>query len=323
MSQLRIFWPEDAPAPKPRPARAKTLSEFYRDYVLPVIRVPKGSSDATIEQDQVALRHWKRLTGDPPLDRISPELCARFMAELGRQGLSPSTIRKTAVHLQFILDHAGPPDRRHRNAARILDGVPYLERPGQILREPEPAFTWPEIEGLIEACKGVKHTDCLPQVDQPLWWASLVRFAWHTGLRRMNLLNARWSWLTADGWLVIPGAEYKQHKTGRRFYISSAARRAAERVRIAGEDRMFPWNGGKSYFQARWRDLTARLPENRRFGLKAIRRATLTWLAERNPLVSRLVAGHRKLDVLEDFYVQRDVVVNLLESMPVPRGWDV
>ena len=72
-----------------------------------------------------------------------------------------------------------------------------------------------------------------------------------------------------------------------------------------------------------WSKLTTAIPENRRFGTKAIRRATLTWLAERNPLVSRLVAGYRKLDVLEDFYIQRDVIINLLETVPTPKGWDL
>lgn len=323
MSQfLRVFWPENTPV-ESRRRRIATLCEFYRDYALPIIRNAKGCSPSTVEQDWVALRHWKRITGDPPLDRITPETCAKFMAELTRQGLAPSTIRKTAVHLQFILDQAGPPDRHHRNAAKVLDQVPYLERPGSTNHEPEPAFTLAEIENLIESCKSVKRTDCVSLGDQPLWWASFVRFAWHTGLRRMNILNARWSWFAEDGWLAIPSAAYKQHKAGRRFYISAPARRAAERIRIVGEDRIFAWNGVKSYFRTCWRDVTRTFAEHRRFGLKAIRRATLTWLAERNPLVSRLVAGHRKLDVLEDFYVQRDVVINLLESMPIPKGWDI
>jgi hypothetical protein len=129
--------------------------------------------------------------------------------------------------------------------------------------------------------------------------------------------------MTEDGWLVVPASAYKQNKGGRRFYLSKAALAAARRVRIPGEDRIFAWNGSRSFFRNGWNRLIRALPANRRFGTKAVRRATLTWLAERNPLVSRLVAGHRKLDVLEDYYVQRAVVCDLLESMPIPAGWDV
>lgn len=323
-AQFRIIWPEDWPrGSSPRPARKPTLTEFYADYVLPMIRRPKGRANGTVEQDWIALRHWKKITGDPPLDQITTETCARFMAALAEMGLAESTQRKTAIHLQFILDHAGPADRRHRNAAEIITRVPYIERPEGTPREPEQAFTLGEIELLIESCREIKCTSAIPCHDQPLWWASLIRFAWHTGLRRMNLLNARWSWVTEDGWLVIPAARYKQKKAGRRVYLSEAARQAAGRVKTQGEDRMFAWNGSLSFFRNCWKLLTKAMPTDRQLGLKAIRRATLTWLAERNPLVSRLVAGHRKLDVLEDYYVQRDVIINLLESMPVPKGWDI
>lgn len=325
-AQLRIFWPDDLPAKGNQSGhpRQKTLCEFYESFVLPSVRVPRSQSNGTIEQDWVALGHWKRITGDPPLDQITTELCGRFMAQLADEGMSPSTRRKTAVHLQFILDHAGPADRRHRNAAEILQKVPYIERPGTIAAEPEPAFTMAEIETLIEACKNTAgFTSTIPFQNQALWWASLIRFAWHTGFRRMNLLNAKWSWLSEDGWLTIPPPKYKQQKSGRRFYISTTARKIAERVRIKGDDRIFAWTGSNSCFRARWSRLAQSLPKDRRFGTKAIRRAALTWLAERNPLVSRLAAGHRKLDVLEDFYIQRDVIIDLLESMPSPKGWDL
>lgn len=325
MTQLRVIWPDEyhENAASNQIPRIPTLSEFYDSYVRPVIRQPRGRSDGTIEQDLIAIRHWKRITGDPPLNAITADVCAQFVAELIRYGLSPSTIRKTATHLQFILDHAGPADRRHRNAAEIISKVPYLERPQACGGDPEPAFTLAEIESLIEACKQLLPTSTIGFQKQPLWWASLIRFAWHTGLRRMNLLNVQWSWVDSNGWLFIPSSKYKQHKAGRRLYLSTMARKIAERVRNQGEDRIFAWNGSMSYFRKYWSKLTMALPEHRRFGTKAIRRATLTWLAERNPLVSRLVAGHRKLDVLEDFYVQRDVIVNLLETMPTPKGWDL
>lgn len=320
MSLLRVVWPDDLSA---RPAsRMPTLTEFYKDFVLPLVRRPRGAPDSTIQQDRVALGHWVRLTRDPPISEIDAALCARFVASLMERGLAPATVRKIVIHLQFIIDHAGPADRRHRNTAEILTKVPFLERPRQIASEPRPSFIFHEIEALLEMCRQMTATPRIAHPNQAIWWASLIRFAWHTGLRRSNLLNVRWSWVSEDGWLTIPPAHHKQNK-GQMLYLSTAACAAASRVRIAGEDRMFAWNGTWSYLRKKWGQLVAALPANRRFGWHAIRRATLTWLAERNPLVSRLVAGHRKLDVLEDFYCQRSVVVGLLESMPIPRGWDL
>lgn len=317
-AQLRIFWPDDIGRAKV--PQIPTLTQFYEAYVLPCVRAPRGRAEGTIEQDRIALRHWERVTGDPPLDAITQQTCAQFMA--GISDKSPATRRKIAVHLQFILDHAGPRDRRHRSAAQVVDFVPFLERPEFASREPEPAFTLHEIGLLIDAARRISPARPISIIDQPLWWASLIRFAWHTGLRRMNILNAHWAWLRSDGWLEIPSSRYKQNKTQRRFYLSEAARTAIYRVR-SKEGRLLAWNGSLSHFRKKWNQLKAVLPKGRRFGLKAIRRAALTWLAERNPLVARLVAGHRRLDVLEDFYVQREVVIQLLESMPIPKGWDV
>jgi len=296
-----------------------TLTEFYESYVLPCVRAPRGRSEGTIEQDRIALRHWARITGDPPIDAITQQTCARFMAAIADK--SPATRRKIAVHLQFVLDHAGPIDRRHRSAASLLTSVPYLERPESVSQEPQRAYTFEEIERLIEATREITPSKAIALPDQSLWWASLIRFAWHTGLRRMNILNSRWTWLRSDGWLEVPASYYKQNKAQRRFYLSEPARAAIARIRTK-EGKFFAWNGHLSHFRTKWNQLTRCLPKGRRFGLKAIRRAALTWLAERNPLVARLVAGHRKLDVLEDYYVQREVVMELLESMPCPRGWD-
>lgn len=319
MATLRIFWPEDIQPPAVT-KQMPTLSEFYESYVLPIVRLPKGRSPGTIMQDRVALSHWKRATGDPPMNEITPETCAQFIAGLIGT-MAPTTIRKTAIHLQFMLDCAGPPDRRHRSAAGLLESVPYIERPEAVAREPDSCFTMAEIERLIESTRRARPIKAITFPDPCLWWASLIRFAWHTGLRLGNILNARWSWIDADGWMRVPQTEYKQHKPGRRFYLSAAAREAAARVRTG--DLLFAFGARANYFHARWRTFLRVLPLGRRFHFKGFRRATLTWLAERNPIVSRLVAGHRKLDILEDFYCQRSVVVDVLESMPIPAGWDL
>lgn len=316
-STLRVIWPE-GPNPNPPVRRSRptlTLSQFYEDFFLPAIRLARGQSPGTIEQDRVALGHWQRITGDPPLEAIDDRVCQQFMLALS--ALSPATRRKTAIHLQAILYHAGPRSRTHRGAVGLLEDVPYLERPSGAAGDPQDGFTLEEIGLLLAAVGRVQPTISVPVADQHRWWRALILFAHHTALRVGNLLDARWSWLDADGWLHVPASYYKQRKPGRRFYVSTAAREAAESIR-SSDDRMFAWSGSRSWLFACWRRINGGLPRHRRFCFKGFRRATLTWLAQRNALVARLVAGHRTLDVLEAHYIDRRVVVDLLEQLPRP-----
>lgn len=321
-STLRVIWPDGRDARPPSTAQRVTLSQFYREWFLPRVRVPRGSAPDTLSADRTALRHWVRITGDPPLAAIDDELCAAFVSAMYDRVASPATVRKTCIHLQAILYRAGPRTPRYRTAAGLLEAVPYLERPAVTAGDPRPGYTPAELSQLLAATAGVKVTSSCPAADQPAWWRSLLRFVHHTGLRVGTVMRARWSWLDADGWLHVPPAGYKQHKAGRRFYLSEAALEAAEGART-GQERMFAWQhweANRGWFYRVWRSISdAALPPARRAGFYGLRRATLSWLAARNPLVARLVAGHRKLDVLEDHYIDRRVVVELLEALPRPE----
>jgi len=316
---LRVFRPNE-PGNDDDSAQRINLTQFWQRWYLPRIRAPRGSAPGTVSADQTALGHWAKITGDPPLAAIDDDLCAAFVAKLAGT-YSPATVRKTCIHLQAMLHRAGPRTPRYRTAAGLLADVPYLERPPATAGDPRPGYTADELSALLTAADRVPHRSNCPAEHQPTWWRALLLFAHHTALRPSTILRARWSWVDADGWLHVPPAQYKQGKPGRSFYLSTAARAAAEAAH-SGHDRMFAWSNWESsrgWFYRTSRHIFATIPPHRRAAFYGLRRATLTWLGARNPVVARLVAGHRKLDVLEDHYLDRRVVVELLEALPRPE----
>lgn len=307
-----------------------TLPEFYSAYVHPVHRIGRGADPKTIDLDRAALKHWEELTSNPSLKDISEFDTAEFVASVmecdGRHGnkMSPNTVRKHCIHLQFILDRAGPRSRTLRNAARLIDEPPGFEKP-KARKAARPALlSLNEIAAWIHVAD---HADTpnMDRVDAATWWKVLVLFAYNTGLRIDTVMRLEWVMLDSAGWLTVPPEIYKGHEHGGTFYVNQPARAALELIRPFGYDRLFPWTGwpkSSSWLQEQrrrlWRTAGIDWPGN---GFHGLRRALLTWISGRNDLVARLVAGHSAgNDMLRGHYVDRKSVVSeLLEQVPQPE----
>jgi len=117
------------------PAKEKpTVATFYRDYYQPT-RLNEAAR-ATVLGYQTVIRRWVLLTGDPPLVDITNETLARYRNALerlpGKRGhlpLTAASVSRHLRHLQAILDKAGPPGFRNRDAAGILLTVPWIRKP--------------------------------------------------------------------------------------------------------------------------------------------------------------------------------------------------
>ena len=307
-----------------------TLPEFYRAYVFPLHREARDADPKTIALDRVAMRYWSKFTGDPPLGEIDEFVTADFVAGLktlpGRRGkpLAKSTIAKHCIHAQFVLDRAGPRSRRMRNAARLIPEPPGIEKP-KPSRSMRPPLTLKELAAWIDASANAGSPK-LPSVDPVAWWRALILTGYNTALRIDCMMRLEWSMLQPDNWLDIPAEIFKGGEHGGLFYLNSAAAEALKPLRNNGHDRIFPfrnWPRSSSWLQEQrrrqWRIAEIDQPG---CGFHALRRSALTWLAGKNDLVARLVAGHAAGgDMLAGHYVdKKQVVSELLEQLPQPGG---
>jgi integrase len=298
-----------------------TLGDFYHAYVLPIHRRARQADPKTIALDEVALKHWERLTRNPPLAEITEYDMADFvMAAMeldGRHGekISPNTVIKNCIHLQFVLDRAGPRSRTLRNAANLISQPPGFEKPKARRRATPMLLSLEDIGKWLAACN---------TADDSEWWRSLIIFLYNTGLRIDCTMKLEWSMVGDDGWLTIPATIYKGHEHGGAFFANRFAVQALAGMKRFGSGRLFPWAGwpeSASWLQEQrrriWREAGIDQPGN---GFHGLRRALLTWLSGRNDLVARLVAGHAAGgDMLRGHYVDiKKVIPELLEQVPQP-----
>jgi integrase len=332
--QIRIFDPDCLSPCSGSLSACSTLTELYERFVLPMRRMPKRAAEGTIEQDRVALDLWVQYTGNPRISDIDSELCQAFIERIsrrpglrGRKTISANTIRKIAMHLQFILDCAGPEVRRDRPTAGLLDSrPPYIMRPDKVDKPATDDFTLGEIGLWLEACKHARQTANLMGIPAAKWWRALILFAYNTGLRIQSIMGAEWDMLDVyrPDWIVIPPEIYKGGKVGGRFFVNRQAREAAESIRRPGQSRLFPWQGwpkSASWLHVCRREILAhsQIPEHRRFGFHGLRKALITWIAPKNAMIASMVAGHRRGNVTRDCYVNPGVVQELLSRVPQPR----
>jgi len=324
----------------PEDRRDWTLPEFYERFVLPVCHEGKDRQPQTVRAYRGSLKLWAQITGNPPLRQIDDVTCADFAKAVSqRAGLkgaakvSPNTVIKHCTQLQFCLDKAGPRSRGNRLGQNILPEPPYLVRPKGRHRLRD-RFTLDEITAWLDV---LPTTATLPRsmrgIEPPRWWRGLIRFVYNSALRIDSAIEARREWIEVrakrgqppEHWLCLP-AEATKPRQPLQVYLNQSARLAIEMVPRSEDGRIFAfpgWPSSQSWLQElRRRQLaeipTTILPEDRRLGFHGLRRATLHWLAERNPLVARKVAGHSGGDVLADHYVGADVVIPLLERLPQP-----
>lgn len=306
-----------------------TLPEFYDAYVYPICRIAKDVDPKTIALDRAALKHWLELTDNPPLKAIDEFITADFVNRVkdlpGRHGrpMSPNTVIKHCVHLQFVLDRAGPWSRKLGNTAKLIKEPPAFQKP-KARKVARPALlSLEEIGAWMRAAEDA-DTPTIKDVYPARWWRVLITFLYNTGLRIDCAMRLEWPMLDDDGWLTVPAEIYKGHERGGQFYVNTATRAALETVRPWGHDRLFPWANwpvSSSWLQSQrrhlWRKAGINQPGN---GFHGLRRTLLTWIAGQNDLVARVVAGHSAgSDVLQGHYIDKfKVVPQMLEQVPQP-----
>ena len=302
-----------------------SLLSFYQQHYRPVRLV---NADArTVEKYDYVLKRWALLSGDPPLDEITGQTLATFLGCLrkiiGRNRVTPLSVNTTRgylVHIQAVLDHAGPAGRHNRDALEILDRVPYIRRPPEELRAVR-VVSMPKLSDVLAAavCMTLPR---IPGIRPPDWWRAILTIAYNVGLRRKTLFSIRMDQIDwqAKQLSLDPG----QMKGRRGFVVplNSATIAALMRIRT-NRELLLPWPHCLSYFYTLLHRLLSAAGISRKdhWGLHDLRKTLATTLCWTNPAAAQVVMDHRMFRTTQLHYVQAGpILAAALEQLPQPEN---
>ncbi len=305
----------------------QTLCTFYRDYYEPVV-MEHDAGQSYRKLMEISLKRWRLITGDPPLEQISTDMLSRFRSfllkcrSMGRgECLSPVTAANYLTNVQRLLAKAGQPGPRNRDAAGILDRVPWVRLPR--IRQQIPKIVNEETVGRLYDAAGIMAVHHLPGVEPADWWRALLVVVWSTAARRRTLLELQWSdYQPEQSRLVVPGVRIKSGRP-HIYPLTKAAVEHLDRIRT---DRalIFQWPTHIRQFHIAWNQLQweAGIPRADKFGLHTLRRSAITNLAHHSLAAAQLLAGHRSVDITCQRYIDANpVVTKAVENMPEPEAF--
>jgi integrase len=343
---LRLFTDEDAgeassSAEAARPhglSPSITLLDFYRAYVRPVCLVAGALAKRSLDQYDQSTALWARFTGDPPLDRIDDSCVAQFKAGLRTlpgllrgQSIAEATVRKHCIHVQCVLDRAGPKGRskggpRSMHGAGLLAEPPLIGKPKAKKPRTKNVWTLDEIGLALDAC----HSAPAPistRVPAGVWWQSLLLVVFNCSLRIGQAMSIRWAWIERDelgSWVNIPervpGPWSNKSRRDLKPFLNFYALAAIERMRGAHEELVFPWPFCETHLHhTRKRILdSSHLEAARRYGFHAIRKRANTEMQRINPAAAKMFSGHAGGDVNLDYYTSAEILCEAAAKLPQP-----
>ena len=306
---------------------APTLSTFHATYYVPVRLA--DCAEVTKEQYQGTLDLWVAITGDPPLKDISCEMLARFKACIQKmRGLKPgtriasNTVRKHLKHVQILLDKAGPPGYRNRDAAGIIPTSPAWIKPPRI-EERIPRFIAPELLGQVYLATVAMEEPRLPGIKAPAWWKALLVIAFNTQLRRRSLFTLRMSEIDfRNQWLNCPPERMKSCRR-QTIHLNEMAMKHLLAIRTDRE-LVFPWLRSLEHFHKHFHRLQAAagIPRKDHFGLHDIRKTAASILWEDSPAAAQYALGHSSMNTTMRHYVNgTSIVARALDALPQPAAF--
>jgi integrase len=302
-----------------------TLCTFFESYVLPTCF--HDDKPRTIYSYRGALKLWRLITGDPPIEEITSQTLGLFRDALskrrGKKSYMKAATNTVAARLRFIqsiLDKAGPPARRNRDASGLIACPPWIRPPRLEIKLPRTVS--PEVLKVVYDATAGMDWPHVPGVKAPAWWKSLLEVVYNTQLRRRTLFEMR---MDEVDWqkncLRLSGQRFK---SGRPMivHLNGAAMEALRRIRTARE-LVFPTNANPKTFYCWFHRLqnSAGIPETQHFGLHVIRKTAATVLAETSPRTAQLALGHGSLTTTMNHYIDPSAIIGAaLDSMPQPFG---
>ncbi|MDX1945233.1 MAG: tyrosine-type recombinase/integrase [Pirellulaceae bacterium] len=303
-----------------------TLSTFFERYYLPICL--SDGSPHTIELYRVTIRKWEALTGNPPLKEITTETLAKFgdvlsrLRKSNRHKLNPITARNYQRMVQILLDKAGPPARKNRDAAGFIDASPWTKLPR--VEWPLPKIVPSDhLAACYEAADGME----LPKIEgvsPPDWWRALLALVYNTGLRRRTLFGLRWEHVDFEARVLRIPAELLK---ARRSQIVPMNDVVCRHLRVIQGDRplVLGWPHSAEWFRANFRRLqvSAGLLSPKQFGLHRMRKTCATMLWKKDPAAAQLMLGHTALATTKQHYIDAtESLAGVVKDLPQPEGFE-
>ena len=302
------------------------MRAFYEAHYKPV-----RLSDATVHTigwHRAVLKKWELLTADPAIEDITAITLARFRdamaAMLGRDRVhlaSPNTVWQGLSFIQGVLDRAGPPQRRMRDAVGLLDKVPWVKPPKKMYTAPIMATT-EQLNDIYRTCVAMDRPH-VTGVKPPAWWRAIVVVCFNTGLRRGTLESLRMKHIDWKGKRLIIPPKVTKTGQGQIIHLTEVALSHLQAIKTDRE-LVFEGFNWRHSFYAQFRKLQALagIPDSEHIGLHAIRKATATLLWEFDPQAAMVTMGHTTPAVTRQRYVDNGgIITRALDRLPQPSAF--
>jgi len=300
-----------------------TLTKFHEVHYLPFVSVAGGRNEKTIRERKISLRYWAEITGNPPMREITNQTAALFVSQMRLKKyrgklISDVTIKKHCLALAAILNIAGPWSVRNKFAMGLLEKIPAFP-----ITANDPDVTWktPTVTHLAKILKAthVATFPKLPEVDPWEWWTAIYLVLYNTGVRKGDILNARWRDIQRryDHHVIIISSKTEKKHIEKVIPLNPACIDALNLMpHVADDDLIFPFpHSDTTFTRTRKAIITAAdLPCPEMGGFHAIRRLVGSIVEN-----AAKVLGHTNPETTRNHYQSIQTVAGALDKLPQPE----
>jgi len=338
-----------------REALELTLRPYFERIHAPMFL--SAAKPGTLKRNRETLNHWERETANPRLRDTDSETLSAFKSRLfnpesfgvgrragrrspqrllfdfsefppaaaqtaARRTLARATVNIHVRHVLTILNKAGPPGPKNRDALGILAVVPWTKPLRQYKRRPRNV---PDdlLEAIYRATSVAEH----PRIDGVLpehWWKAIIVTGVTVGYRKGGMLELPWTSVDWDQSLIRLPAEADKCWEEREKPVSRLVLQHLLRIRTAHE-LIFHFPASESTFYRQWWAIQAAagLPENRWIKLHDLKRACGTrWAKIASPWVVQHRLDHSSIKTAQYYINATDEEREAVERLPVPAAFE-
>lgn len=308
------------------------LAELFEAVYWPYLVAERGSAPRNADAYREMLRHWSRLTDDPPLAEITRETLLAFRMALrsvkGRKAptLSPRTVHKVLRQLRALLAFFGPADGAHPDAIAVIAEPPRMRLPTPPKATAQHVTGFAELQAMLKAAPRMTRPARGLPCRRGDWWIAFLLTLYVTGWRIGSVLRLEWTDLAGDVLHLRADANTKSH-TADAKRLPQVVLAAIAKVRpftTPAGTAMFPWPHCLRYLYDAMDRLQALagIPVDRRRWMKfhglrkrhAVEAEAIGGLG-----AAQMSLGHTSARTTIDHYLPRDeATADMIARLPLP-----